>query len=128
MSNKAKAAKPRCCPPMEARQVEYSVAHYKVRSDILKALAHPVRLFIVDCLEQREHCVGELVRHVGLDQSTVSKHLWVLRTARIVEDEKRGRETFYSLKLPCVANFFNCIEDVLEPHELSASPRVSAGR
>jgi ArsR family transcriptional regulator len=91
----------------------FEEAHYKLRAGVLKALAHPVRLFIVDCLERREHCVGELVDHVGLDQSTVSKHLGVLRAAGIVDDDKRGRETWYSLRIPCVAGFFGCIEEAL---------------
>jgi DNA-binding transcriptional ArsR family regulator len=108
----------RCCAPLKAAAgagvPEFETLHYKVRAGVLKALAHPVRLFIVDCLERREHCVGELVEHVGLDQSTVSKHLGVLRAAGIVDDDKRGRETWYSLRIPCVAGFFGCIETALE--------------
>lgn len=113
--NDISTAQTECCltggksrPP-----AQYDPGHYKVRAAVLKALAHPVRLFIVDCLEQREHCVCELTEHVGLDQSTVSKHLSVLRSARIVDDEKRGRETWYSLRIPCVAGFFSCIEQAL---------------
>ena len=111
--NEVKGA--RCCPAIVPRigKVEYAPGHYKVRAGVLKALAHPVRLFIVDCLEQREYCVCELTEHVGLDQSTVSRHLSVLRGAGIVDDEKRGRETWYSLRIPCVAGFFSCIEEAL---------------
>jgi ArsR family transcriptional regulator len=42
----------------------------------------------------------------------VSKHLSLLRDAGIVEDEKRGLKVFYSLKTPCVLNFFKCVESV----------------
>lgn len=105
----------RCCAPLRpgADPPVFEAAHYKLRAGVLKALAHPVRLFIVDCLERREHCVCELTGHVGLDQSTVSKHLGVLRAAGIVDDDKRGRETWYSLRIPCVAGFFGCIEEAL---------------
>ena len=51
---------------------------------------------------------------VGDDISTVSKHLAVLKNAGIVADEKRGTQVFYSLRVPCVLNFFSCVESVLE--------------
>ena len=51
---------------------------------------------------------------VGADVSTVSKHLSLLKNAGIVEDDKRGTQVFYSLKVPCVLNFFTCVESVLE--------------
>jgi ArsR family transcriptional regulator len=45
--------------------------------------------------------------------STVSKHLSVLKEAGVVADDKRGSQVFYSLRVPCVVNFFNCVEDVV---------------
>lgn len=87
---------------------------YNARAEIVKALAHPTRLFIVDQLKEGKHCVQELTRLVGSDMSTVSKHLAQLRTAGIVEDEKRGTQVFYSLKMPCVLRMFDCIEPVLQ--------------
>jgi ArsR family transcriptional regulator len=51
---------------------------------------------------------------VGADISTVSKHLTVLRSAGIVQDEKRGSQVFYKLKMPCVLNFLSCVESVIE--------------
>ena len=47
------------------------------------------------------------------DISTVSKHLSVLKDAGIVEDDKRGQQVFYRLRVPCILNFFGCVEDVL---------------
>jgi len=46
--------------------------------------------------------------------STVSKHLNVLKKAGIVQDERRGKQVYYRLKVPCILNFFHCIESVLE--------------
>jgi len=60
---------------------------YATRAEILKALAHPTRLFLVDRLSRREHCVCELVELVGVDFSTVSKHLSILKNAGFVTDE-----------------------------------------
>lgn len=91
--------------------------HYLERSKILKALGHPVRLFMVDELSRQERCVCELRDLVELDISTVSKHLSVLRNAGIVEDNKRGLQVFYKLKRPCVTRFFTCLENMTETNE-----------
>ncbi|NQT13983.1 MAG: helix-turn-helix transcriptional regulator [Planctomycetes bacterium] len=90
-------------------------ARYEARAKIVKAMAHPTRLFIVDELSQSgERCVCELTEMVGADMSTVSKHLSVLRGVGIVEDEKRGSQVYYKLAMPCMLRFFDCVESVLK--------------
>lgn len=85
----------------------------EARTKIIKALAHPTRLFIVQTLQEGERCVCELTGMVGADVSTVSKHLSLLRNAGVIEDDKRGNQVFYRLKTPCVMNFLRCVENVL---------------
>ena len=87
---------------------------YSQRATVIKALAHPSRLYIVDRLAEHERCVNELTALVGSDMSTVSKHLSVLKTARVVRDQKRGASIYYSLRIPCILNFFKCADAVLE--------------
>ncbi|MFH1024152.1 MAG: metalloregulator ArsR/SmtB family transcription factor [Planctomycetota bacterium] len=89
-------------------------ARYQARALIVKAMAHPTRLFLVDELSRGERCVCELTAMVGDDISTVSKHLSILKNAGIVLDERRGAQVFYSLRCPCVLNFFSCVESVLK--------------
>ena len=89
-------------------------AYYDARAKIIKAVAHPIRLFIVDELSRNEKCVCELTRMIGLDMSTVSKHLSVLKNAGIVQDEKRGLQVYYKLRMPCVLNFFSCVDLVIK--------------
>ena len=89
-------------------------ARYEARAVVIKAMAHGTRLFIVEELSRRERCVCELTEMIGADVSTVSKHLSVLKNAGIVQDEKRGSQVFYSLLVPCVVNFFSCVEAVLK--------------
>jgi ArsR family transcriptional regulator len=91
----------------------YDQQHFTERARIIKALAHPVRLFFVEELSRRELCVRELTELVGLDISTVSKHLSVLKNADILVDNKRGNQVFYRLHTPCILNFFSCIETVI---------------
>lgn len=89
-------------------------ALFEARAEIVKALAHPTRLFIVDELSRGERCVCELREEIGADMSTVSKHLSVLKNAGIVEDDKRGLQVFYRLRCPCLLRFFDCVENVLQ--------------
>ena len=89
-------------------------ARFEARARIVKAMAHPTRLFIVDTLAAGERCVCELTEMVGADISTVSKHLSVLKNAGLVKDEKRGSQVFYVLRVPCVLGFFSCVESVLQ--------------
>ena len=86
----------------------------EARAKVMKALAHPTRLFIVDELSRGERCVCDLTEKIGADVSTVSKHLSVLKRAGIVRDDKRGVQVFYRLRVPCILNFFGCVEAVLE--------------
>ena len=87
---------------------------FEERARIMKALAHPSRLMMVDELSRGERCVCELTEMVGADISTVSKHLSVLKEAGIVDCRKDGVQRFYRLKVPCVMNVFRCIETVRE--------------
>ncbi len=87
---------------------------YEARARIVKALAHPTRLFIVDELSRSgQKCVCELTEMIGADMSTVSRHLALLKGAGIVEDEKRGSMVYYRLRVKCILNFFECVEAVI---------------
>jgi ArsR family transcriptional regulator len=98
----------------------------EARSRVMKALAHPTRLFIVDELSRGERCVCELTDGIGADVSTVSKHLSVLKAAGIVLDDKRGVQVFYRLRVPCILNFFGCVEAVIEEVDREHSRAVAA--
>jgi len=87
---------------------------FSARAEVMKALAHPSRLMMIDELSRGERCVCELRDLVGHDISTVSKHLRVLKEAGVVQDERRGKQVYYRLKVPCILNFFHCIESVIE--------------
>lgn len=85
----------------------------EARTKVLKALAHPTRLFIIEEIEQGERSVNALTALIGVEVSTVSKHLTVLKNAGIVTADKRGNQVFYQLAVPCLMNFFGCIETVI---------------
>ena len=86
---------------------------FRLRAEVMKALGHPTRLFIVDELSKGEKCVCELTAMIGADTSTVSKHLSVLKNSGLVTDDKRGLQVYYNLTTPCVMNFMSCVENVI---------------
>jgi len=78
---------------------------------IFKAMGHRARIDLVREVGRGERKVGDLVELTGLAWSTVSGHLSVLKEAGILEEEKRGLEVFYRLKLKPAANFIRYMED-----------------
>lgn len=71
------------------------IADHRKESGILKALAHPVRLRMVEGLSRNECNVNKIVRALKLPQSTVSQHLAVLKQQGIVRPRKEGVKTCY---------------------------------
>jgi len=80
------------------------------RTAVYKALGHPARLRMVDALGDGERCVCDLVAVAGLAWSTVSRHLTILKAAGVLEDEKRGQQVYYRLRLGCVADLNRCLD------------------
>ena len=104
-----------------------ALARYEARSRVFKALAHPSRLLMVDELAKPERCVCELTALVGADMSTVSRHLSVLKGAGVVEDERRGAQIWYRLRMKCVTRFFGCVESELQKQAREQWAVVHAG-
>jgi len=86
-----------------------------IRAEILKALAHPVRVLILETLSKGDKCVCELNDLADIDQSNISRHLSVLKRAGIVSDRRHGMKVFYHLRCPCILNALKCAVEVMRP-------------
>ena len=76
---------------------------YGKRAELLKALAHPVRLQIVhDLIENGCRNVRCMETHIGMSQSCISQHLQKLRLAGVVTAERNGNEVYYRVASPRV--------------------------
>lgn len=82
------------------------------QAQVFKALGHPTRLAMVQAVAEGELCVCELTALVGLDMSTISRHLAVLTAAGVLASEKRANKVFYRLRTPCVTKVFTCLQDM----------------
>jgi len=86
----------------------------EIRAKIIKAMAHPVRLMMIDVLKNGDCPFSTLFQLFELDKSTVSKHLLVLKEAGIVSSRKEGMDMIYKLDVPCITDFFTCVTAVIE--------------
>ena len=86
---------------------------YAMKAEIVQAAGHPIRLAIIDFLEDGEQCVCDIAEHVGAQRSNVSRHLSVMLKAGVVDCRKEGLKMIYSLKTPCILNFLSCVTEVL---------------
>ena len=82
-------------------------------ASIAKALSHPARVRIIGQFrEHRPHMVHEIVEDNDLAQSTVSEHLRILRTARVVFATKDGPRTWYCLRRTVLRAFADAVRDL----------------
>jgi DNA-binding transcriptional ArsR family regulator len=87
-------------------------AKYDKHTRIMQALAHPIRLFILEQLAGGERNVSELSSMVGLEMATVSRHLSLLKSAGLLQHEKRGAQVFYRIGAQCVLKLFDCVSAI----------------
>jgi len=81
---------------------------FKKQAEIAKAIAHPLRVAIVDFLRDDEQCVCDIAEYIGSERSNVSRHLAVMVNSGVLEYRKEGLKVIYSLKTPCILDFFSC--------------------
>jgi len=87
---------------------------YTYMASVMKAMAHPTRLFIVDELDKGPKNVSELTEMVGIDISTISRHLAILKNAGIVTATKINNQMIYRLLCPCVLDMYKCVVKIRE--------------
>jgi len=87
---------------------------FEKQAEIAKAIAHPLRIAVVNFLKDGEQCVCDIAEHIGSERSNVSRHLSVMSNAGLLEYRKEGLKVIYKLKTPCILDFFSCVSRVLK--------------
>ncbi len=87
---------------------------FEKQAEIAKAIAHPLRIAVVNFLKDGEQCVCDIAKHVGSERSNVSRHLSVMVNAGLLEYRKEGLKVIYRLKTPCILEFLSCVSRVLK--------------
>jgi DNA-binding transcriptional ArsR family regulator len=87
---------------------------FERQAEIAKAVAHPLRVAVIDFLKAGERCVCDIAEHVGSERSNVSRHLAVMVHAGVLTCRKDGLKVFYGLRTPCIADCLSCITRVVK--------------
>ncbi len=79
---------------------------------ILKAVAHPMRLRIVELLEKGEMTVSELQDALEISQSLASQQLGLMKDRGVLRSRREGNQVYYSIAIPEVLQVINCIRKI----------------
>ncbi len=94
-------------------------------AEFFKALAHPLRIKILDALRQGEVGVNELSSRLGVEQSTLSQQLAILRKSNIVEGRKEAQSVFYSVRDPAIFLLLDEAKKVFNNHLVDVKDLLS---
>ena len=86
---------------------------YKIKADFLKVLAHPVRLQILEMLKFAEAKVGDIAKGLAIPQSSLSRHLLVLREAGVLKSRQQGTLIYYAIEDKSIFKVLRPIAEML---------------
>lgn len=106
-------------------KVKKNWQRYEMQAQVIGALAHPIRVAIVELLKGGEVCVCEIAEQIGAERSNTSRHLSVMLKAGVLKTRKDGLQVYYSLRTPCILNFLACATRAIE-HNMKAQAKAMA--
>lgn len=88
----------------------------RFKAEFFKALAHPLRIKILEVLSEGEMSVNEIQTTIGSEGSAVSQQLMILRSKNIVAGEKNGNRVIYSLRDPLIIELLQVAKQIFNNH------------
>ena len=89
---------------------KFSTEKLKKASEMLKVIAHPTRIAIIDFIQMNEKTVTEIYQHLNVEQAVASHHLNLMKSKNILVSNRVGKNTYYSLAYDKILDIVNCIE------------------
>jgi DNA-binding transcriptional ArsR family regulator len=86
------------------------------KADFFKALAHPARIKIIECLREGEKPAGEIFEALGLEQSNGSQHLAVLRHRNLLTARREGTSVLYAVRDPMLFQILDLLRQYFYDH------------
>lgn len=86
------------------------------KAEFFKALGHPARIRIIECLREGEKSAGEIMEELGLEQSNGSQHLAVLRNKEFVVTRREGTTILYSVRDPLIYQVLDLLRRYFQEH------------
>lgn len=97
----------------------------RFKAEFFKALAHPLRIRIIDALRDGEIGVNDLCEHLQVEQSTVSQQLAQLRGRNIVVGRKEGQNVFYSIRDRAIFRLLDAAREIFNNQLVSVQDMLS---
>ena len=94
--------------------MEYERNKFDQLAAIIRATAHPVRLFLLETLMDNRYCVKELTDMLPYDLSTISRHLKQMKSSGLLLDEREGNCVYYRIQCDCVRRYFDAAMSILK--------------
>jgi DNA-binding transcriptional ArsR family regulator len=98
---------------MSTEQISLSTEQLEQASEMLKAMAHPIRVSILSLLQDKKLNVTEIYQALDLEQSVVSHHLGILRDKGVVLAERDGKNVYYTIKHEILSSVIECVSQCL---------------
>lgn len=96
---------------MKTTKLHRPLEQLQESAELLKALAHPVRLGILQLLTfEPKMTVSEIQEALSLEQAVASQHLIMLRNKGILTVAREGKNAFYALRYPCLSQLLTCVD------------------
>jgi DNA-binding transcriptional ArsR family regulator len=86
------------------------------KAEFFKALGHPARIRILECLREGEKSAGDIMEELGLEQSNGSQHLAVLRNREFVIARREGTTILYSVRDPLIYQVLDLLRQYFHEH------------
>ncbi|HWZ41989.1 MAG TPA: metalloregulator ArsR/SmtB family transcription factor [Candidatus Saccharimonadales bacterium] len=97
----------------------------RFKAEFFKALAHPLRIRIIDALRDGEIGVNDLCARLAVEQSTLSQQLAQLRGRNIVVGRKEGQNVYYSIRDTAIFRLLDVAKDIFNNHLVSVQDMLS---
>ncbi len=86
----------------------------EMKAEILKALAQPTRLKILECIRGGEKCICEIVPEINGEQSNISRHISVMQKSRLVTTRKDGVRVMVKVRDPKIFTILDQVSGILK--------------
>jgi DNA-binding transcriptional ArsR family regulator len=91
-------------------KTDFDLNHLEKAANRLKAMAHPVRIAIIEMLEVNGSlCVSDIFVKLDIEQASASHHLNILKNRGILKSERSGKNIVYSLNSEIISEIVNCL-------------------
>jgi DNA-binding transcriptional ArsR family regulator len=91
------------------KKLKLDIEKLEAAASKLRAIAHPMRIAVIDLLHDKELSVTEIYERLSIEQASASHHLNILKSKGVLASKRRGKKIFYSLKNQTLTEIIDCI-------------------